>query len=133
MPLIFNIMCLVDNKRFRFTFKRIPVYKVVLFNKTISKLLSPFQLTEIKQKMCGGFLFPEYNSIAEQFEFADGFIHACATRSDAQILAFKLLRAHNHDPYNLVEIIEGYIPPFTRYAIDVNGNCICARRMILNI
>ncbi len=60
-------MCLVDNKRFRFTFKRIPVYKVVLFNKTISKLLSPFQLTEIKQKMCGGFLFPEYNSIAEQF------------------------------------------------------------------
>ena len=115
-------MCLIDSKRFRFTFKRIPVYKIVVKERG-GKLLTPFEGALVKKYMHGKFTSPHKDN-TEKYRFEEGFIHAFTSKKDAE----------NYACYFDI-IIEGYIPAFTRYAISNNlydefTNSICARRMV---
>ena len=114
-------MCLIDNKRFRFTFKRIPVYKIVV--KNCGEFFTPFEGALMKKYMHGEFESP-YKDDTERYRFEEGFIHAFTSKKAAEDYAC----------YSDV-IIEGYIPAFTRYAISNDlyaefTNSICARRMV---
>lgn len=122
-------MCLYDKKRFRFTFKRIPIYKVVI-RKDNDKLSSPFSGAFITKEMKGNI---KYRPLKRNhfYIFGEGFIHACTTEKAAKIL-IEFLKTELYPEKNL-HIIEGYIPAFTRYAINNSGGDICARRMILDI
>lgn len=125
-------MCLVDNKLFRFTFKRIPVYKVV-YESSDGRLYSPYQRTPITKEMHGDVVMQPYEYDSNVYEFDRGFIHAYSNKHAAQCLIYDLLGWKNH------KIIEGYIPAFTRYAINICSpfsqlvgivGSICARRMV---
>lgn len=123
-------MCLYDKKRFRFTFKRIPIYKVVIAHSD-GKLYSPYfgvPITKVMKPDKRWLI--EKNDFTGSYEFKGGFIHACTSKEAAYAMIF----SYNTytDAANLV-IIEGYIPAFTRYAISDIFDDICARRMILNI
>lgn len=121
-------MCLYDKKRFRFTFKRIPVYKIVIAHSD-GKLYSPYIGVPITRVMKPNKRWlPEKNDFTDDYEFEGGFIHACLSESSAKkFIQNNFLSKHN------IRIIEGYIPAFTRYAIDQSDFTICARRMILDI
>ena len=125
-------MCLVDNKLFRFTFKRIPVYKVV-YESSDGRLYSPYQCTPITKEMHGNVVMQQHEYNSESYIFGNGFIHAYSNKHAAQCLIDDLWGWKNH------KIIEGYIPAFTRYAINIyspfpqlvgNVGSICARRMV---
>ena len=124
-------MCLVDNKRFRFTFKRIPVYKVVC-ESSDGNLYTPFQCARIVKKMHGNITEHPHEYIENEYSFDNGFIHAYLNKDSTQYLIKDLDAWH---PYGQ-KIIEGYIPAFTRYAIDtcspypLSVDSICARRMV---
>lgn len=122
-------MCLYDKKRFRFTFKRIPVYKVVI-RKDNGKLSSPFCGTFITKEMKGNIKYRPFKQ-NHFYVFSKGFIHACTTEKVAKDL-IEFLKRELYLEKNLC-IIKGYIPAFTRYAINNAFGDICARRMILNI
>lgn len=119
-------MCLFDYKRFRFTFKRIPVYKMVDEDN-----LTPFYKYRIKKYNYHFFMegFPKRRRFY-YFAFNGGFFHAYTNENDAK----RKVDIENLFPCDgrVYKIIDGYIPAFTRYAIGLNGD-ICARRMILNV
>ena len=137
-------MCLIDNKRFRFTFKPIKVYKVLKYDNTtpftVTKLIKVnFTLNGIPRK-CNKLLFP-------YTEFEKGFFHACKTQEKAEALIESLIHnmiRHRYPDYQerlqnklFVEscklhykIVEGYI--IGRYAVG-NNNDICSRILILNL
>jgi hypothetical protein len=107
-------MCLIDTKRFRFTFKRIPIKKVV-----VNTNESPYFRYLLKHKNFVLLGFPKLTN--KGYEFTEGFFHAYLDDS-------KVTVPH----YIINRVVDGYIPAFTRYAIGQNGD-ICARRMILNL
>ena len=77
-------MCLVDKKRFRFTFKRIPIYKIVKVH-TDGKLYSPYIGVSITKVMKPKKIhFPEKNGWENDYEFEGGFIHACTSKEGAK-------------------------------------------------
>lgn len=61
-------MCLYDKKRFRFTFKRIPVYKIVrYYNNDYKKnrvFLTPYECAIVKKQMSG---FDSFTSAVKRF------------------------------------------------------------------
>ena len=122
-------MCLVDNKLFRFTFKRIPVYKVV-YESSDGRLYSPYQRTPITKEMQGNVVMKPHEYDSNVYAFDRGFIHAYSNKHGAQCLIDDLWGWRNH------KIIEGYIPAFTRYAINTClqypnlVDSVCARRMV---
>ena len=142
-------MCLVDNKRFRFTFKPIKVYKIVAIKRETNEILSPFKFTPLHRfnfTLSGSPIklkkvkpFDHY-----YYEFNGGFFHSCknittadCVRQDA-VLSYAInnifpiqIPPYAKD-YDFV-VITGWIPPFTRYATDLQGSCICSRCLILNI
>lgn len=120
-------MCLLDKKRFRFTFKRISIYKIAKV--CDGELYSPYigiPITRVMKPKRRW--FPGKDTLINEYEFEGGFIHACTSEEDA--------KSHiNNNFYTCkksMSIIKGYIPAFTRYATDERGN-ICARKIILDI
>lgn len=122
-------MCLYDKKKFRFIFKRIPIFKVVREPFEDGAYYSPFRHTKLSRvNRIGLESRCSPHKILDGYEFKNGFYHACLTKGKAHILALSFVG----DPVS-IKIVEGYIPAFTRYAIDIDNMSICARRMILNI
>ena len=121
-------MCLIDNKRFRFTFKRIPVYKV-FYKRADGKLYTPFRCTVVRKRMYGGRIEQPFKDALGEYFFGKGFIHACLNNDAAQHLINSSC-FDDEERQQSLEIIEGYIPAFTRYALDVALDEICARRMV---
>lgn len=109
-------MCLIDTKRFRFTFKRIPIVKIV-----INGNQSPYFHYVLKHNNFTLNGFPEKQK--NQFVFGKGFFHAY------ELNACKKL----YPKWLLTKDIQGYIPAFTRYAINNETGEICARRLILKL
>ena len=132
-------MCVLDTRRFRFTLKKIPVYKVVVERDTHYR--SPYK---------GGFISkglpfiqkgitnnsPYYIKYYKYYEYGPGFVFAFASKSMAELRKFRL---EVEDEFNFFNeniemhhfvILEGYIPAFTRYAIDSSKTEICARKMV---
>lgn len=131
-------MCLLDTKRFRFTLKKIPVYKVVVERDTHYR--SPYKSGFISK--CLPFIqkgitdnSPHYIKYYKCYEYGPGFVFAFTSKSIAELRKFHL---EAEDEFNFLNenteiahfvILEGYIPAFTRYAID--DRCqICAREMV---
>jgi hypothetical protein len=114
-------MCLIDTKKFRFTFKRIPIYKIVQPAKRENRKLSPIQHYNLKRRNFTLNGFPKAcNTMSDiHYIFDKGFFHAYSSKEKC---AYELITGE--------DLIEGYIPAFTRYAIGVHGD-ICARRMVL--
>lgn len=127
-------MCLIDKKQFRVAEQDIPIFKVVLDGH-----FSPLKNTRLfrvnyitNTVQFARDTLEEYQPRNDSgYVFDINYYHALTSRKRAE----EFLK--NISQYYLstdkLTIVEGYIPPFTRYAIDVNGNYICARRMILNI
>ena len=70
------------------------------------------------------------------YEYGPGFIFAFTSKSMAELRKFHLeaedefsFLNENIEMHHFV-ILEGYIPAFTRYAIDSSKTEICARKMI---
>lgn len=137
-------MCLVDKKQFRCSDRKIPIWKVVLVDK--GRYYAPYkgnrlyhlnQITEIgdEHQLCN---FPDiiYRIRRQKnwYIFESGFFHACTNKSAAESLVDSLNKAGSSWYPSLKHIVvEGYIPEDVRYALDLDGNGICARKMILNI
>jgi hypothetical protein len=103
-------MCLIDKKRFRFTFKPIICYKY--FKIENGQLKNFYRGNSIKSStMWANFGFA-HRINRNEVEFGKGFIHALT----------------KHPQYPVIYTLRCIIPPFTRYAIGENGD-ICARRM----
>lgn len=114
-------MCLYDSKRFRINgIKPIKVYKVVRVAED-GTFRTPYVHKPFKKTMFGGFKGPVKHCLAEDYCFEGGFIHACLTYEYAQVLAWDVVPKSS--------IFVGYVPPFTRYAIEDDYK-ICSRWMI---
>jgi len=121
-------MCLLDNRRFRFTLKPIKCYKVVLGDS--NGFCSPYMDTRITsdiikpEKMVG----PRWTKdvwLEDCWSFGEGFIHGVTTLERA----YDYYKYFSNAYYSSVHILECEIPPFTRYAIQKDENEICARKM----
>lgn len=128
-------MCLCDTKRFRFTFKRILVYKIALVDNTSDTdvYLSPYIKTAMAHRMMGRPIFrgAKYNDKNCLYSFDAGFIHAYTSdlRAFSALIACNMaLKTRNIKA--VCTIVEGYIPAFTRYALDNFDEEICAKRMV---
>lgn len=129
-------MCLVDEKKFRISLKRIPIYKVVLDVRDAYK--SPFHEQYFKKE------FPITQHPQQEgepkyysgygFEFGRGFVFAtCSLGAASKIInALHELSKYSKEKYNCV-VLKGYIPAFTRYAISTSryNMFICARKIVL--
>lgn len=114
-------MCLIDTKKFRFTFKRIPIYKIVQPTEHKNRKISPFQHYYLRRRNFTLNGFPKVcNTMSDiHYIFDKGFFHAYRYQEKAF-----------SESWNGTDMIIGYIPAFTRYAIGCNGD-ICARRLVL--
>lgn len=114
-------MCLIAaHFRPKISFKRIKVYKLVLFED--GKLITPHRRSELLKKAEGPFKFPVKDTTNGEYIIEGGMIHAYYDKSEA-IFHLELAKLKS-DAY----LIKAYIPPFTRYYIGKFGD-ICARRM----
>jgi hypothetical protein len=129
-------MCVVDEKKFRISLKRIPIYKVVLdegdaykspfhgqcFKKEFPIIQHPQQEGEPKY-------YPGYG-----FEFGKGFVFATCSLGAAFEVVHHLhvSSEYSREKFSCV-ILKGYIPAFTRYAISTSRHnmFICARKIVL--
>lgn len=129
-------MCVVDEKKFRISLKRIPVYKVVLDEGDTYK--SPFHnqcfkkefpITQHPQQEGEPKYYPGYG-----FEFGKGFVFATRSLADSlKIIQYcHTMSTYSGKKHSCV-ILEGYIPVFTRYAVNTLRNVphICARKIVL--
>jgi hypothetical protein len=132
-------MCLVDTKQFRCSEKKIPIWKVVW--KDSEGFHSPFRKTKLHRinqviEITSDTSYQECNCLCYPYYFFEnGFFHACATKESAINIKNTIINEFIYPSYSEkhLEIVEGYIPEDTRYAIDVYKESICARKMILNI
>lgn len=133
-------MCLFDTRRFRFTLKKIPVYKVVVERDTcyrtpykcgfISKDLPFIQESSTNDS-------PIHDKRDGTYEYGSGFVFACISEKEAKEVKGNVEFEDEGNFYmgqttELAHfvILEGYIPAFTRYAIDPPEGAICARKMV---
>lgn len=118
-------MCLISSKKFQYTTKDIPVFKVVgLFNTSIPrgyKLSPKNRNNEV----------PEIQTyIKNSYVFEGGFFYAFLTEKAANEFINTIL--DNQTKKNS-RIITGYVPVNTWYAFDENRGMICARKLNLDI
>lgn len=132
-------MCLIDKKKYRWTEKDIPIWKVVRIKFSLDgerAFFSPYKNTllttinvVVDEKKPSTLRMFFANLIPCSHEFSRGFFHAFTCCDDAVALK-DFLEWYYNEPCT---IVKGYIPKNTRYAIDICNNNICARKMILNI
>lgn len=111
-------MCLYTNQFLpKISFKRIPIYKIVYQN-CDGILYTWCRFVPLMLRAEEFFFLPtkEKNNFSK-YRIEEGMLHAYSTMSEA-----KRNRTLSY------RIIKGYIPPFTRYYIGINGD-ICAKRM----
>lgn len=132
-------MCLIDKKKYRWTKKDIPIWKVVRIKLSPDKgreFFSPYTgalltttnvVVDEKKPSALRMFFASLGS--HRYEFGKGFFHAFTRYEDA--VELKNCIQWNCNGFYMV--VEGYIPKNTRYAIDACNSHICARKMILNI
>ena len=131
-------MCLVDNKKFRISTKPIKVYKMVLEFEHSKRIMSPYKDSPLHKGLnFAGFGQPidqSYTVNKEKinaFSFGAGFIHAYEKLKDANDTARRnniITMICSGYSYRVVEC---YIHPFTRYAIEHDYNTdvttLCSR------
>lgn len=113
-------MCLATKQFFpRISFKRIPIYKIVYENPDTNELFTWVRFARLTSRAKGFFFLPTKENGGDRYKYIieGGMIHAFSTMDWA--------KANCTYSY---KIIEGYIPPFTRYYVGISGD-ICAKRM----
>lgn len=120
-------MCLIDKKRFRFTIFSKICYKTFIFNSNTRELRN-MHMQDIRVE--SRILTPNSNDEPEfesgAYKYTKGFIHAFYLQP-FKTAAYLTLPTSDYIFYTFKCII----PPFTRYAVDIFGKSICARRMII--
>ena len=129
-------MCVVDEKKFRISLKRIPIYKVVVdkgdsykspFHEQYFK--KEFPIIQYPQQEGEPKYYPGYG-----FEFGIGFVFATCSLGTAFEIIHNLhvSSEYSREKFSYV-ILKGYIPAFTRYAISISWHniFICARKIVL--
>lgn len=129
-------MCVVDEKKFRISLKRIPIYKVVVdegdsykspFHEQYFK--KEFPIIQYPQQEGEPKYYPGYG-----FEFGRGFVFATCSLGAAFEIIHNLYASPGYfKEKHSYAILKGYIPAFTRYAIDTywHNIFICARKIVL--
>lgn len=120
-------MCLIDKKKFRFTIFPKICYKTFIFNCNTHQLENFFMHDNVTSRI----LTPDSNDEPEfesgAYKYTKGFIHAFSLQPFKTTAYYPTLPMNDHIFYTFKCII----PSFTRYAIDIFGKSICARRMII--